>query len=493
MLENKLYSCDWNTELNRCITDNINYQFCNKNLMRQAFIRRAYQIEYHLNGCSEELEFLGDSVLGMMATKKLMKQFALMDKSDTVTPFHSRINEGEFSRMRSHFVCKEYLAARCEKLGLDQFILYGTGEEKSETAKEDALEALIGAVAVDCNYDMNILEDIIDRLVNIQFKAKVYSEDGGSQNYYDIINAWHMRCFNSMPQYLVQKKRKNGGSDEVYTVTMKYMLPEYYKGTEKIRSVICTGDTSGQAKNLAAKEAYEFVVKNGLWSDLKKANVVPNPDTAVNQLQELYQKKFIEQAIYDYSREGSTWECCCAVGEINVKKSGFSKADAKKKAAYNVLTDILKKAGCDVPNDIECIAQNDKAFDGGLKYSGLIAVLNQVEPGKIITEGVMLKWLQEAYGLERLEINWREIPNIALRKEADAPWHRFLTSKGLVSQWYKDKLIEEKHSIVETKSDNWRVLDYKETMVDVKKLQVPDRSMAIGACGNYIENVCLES
>lgn len=39
------------------------YKFSNENLLRQAFTRRAFQIEYGLDGCSEELEFLGDTIL----------------------------------------------------------------------------------------------------------------------------------------------------------------------------------------------------------------------------------------------------------------------------------------------------------------------------------------------------------------------------------------------------------------------------------------------
>lgn len=38
------------------------YHFVNENLLRQAFTRRSFQIEHNLSGCSEELEFLGDTV-----------------------------------------------------------------------------------------------------------------------------------------------------------------------------------------------------------------------------------------------------------------------------------------------------------------------------------------------------------------------------------------------------------------------------------------------
>lgn len=68
----------------------------NENLMRQAFTRRAFGTVYGV-GNSEELEFLGDSVLNMIVTREMVRQF-----SDVVTiapkaPFQSRYSEGEMT------------------------------------------------------------------------------------------------------------------------------------------------------------------------------------------------------------------------------------------------------------------------------------------------------------------------------------------------------------------------------------------------------------
>lgn len=45
-------------------------------------------------------------------------------------------DEGVLSKIRSGFVCKEYLAERVEKPGLDRFILYGSGIGKTQEKKE---------------------------------------------------------------------------------------------------------------------------------------------------------------------------------------------------------------------------------------------------------------------------------------------------------------------------------------------------------------------
>ena len=129
----------------------IGYEFVNENLLRQAFTRRAFAVEYGLPGCNEELEFLGDTVLNTVVTRDMLRQLAWVDEYRTEAPFTVRLQEGGLSKIRTSYVNKEFLAGRAAELGLDKLILYGTGEEPTESSREDAMEALIGAVTVDCN------------------------------------------------------------------------------------------------------------------------------------------------------------------------------------------------------------------------------------------------------------------------------------------------------------------------------------------------------
>ena len=149
------------------IRDTIGYEFINENLMRQAFTRRAFGTVYGV-GNSEELEFLGDSVLNMIVTREMARQFSEVVTIHPHAPFQSRYSEGEMTKIRSHFVNKEHLAARAALLGLDKYILYGPGETENVSAVEDMMEALLGAVAVDSGWDWHVLEEVADRLVCIQ-------------------------------------------------------------------------------------------------------------------------------------------------------------------------------------------------------------------------------------------------------------------------------------------------------------------------------------
>ena len=63
--------------------------------------------------------------------------------------YDESINEGELSKIRSHFTDREHLSQRAVELGLNKYILYGKTEQESEAALEDMMEALIGAVVID--------------------------------------------------------------------------------------------------------------------------------------------------------------------------------------------------------------------------------------------------------------------------------------------------------------------------------------------------------
>ena len=90
---------------------------------------------------NEALEFLGDSVLGLVVAHYLCKAYP-------------GGTEGELSRMKHHLVSAPTLAEASLRLKLGDFLRFGRGEEKSGGRRKDALladvlEALTGAIFVD--------------------------------------------------------------------------------------------------------------------------------------------------------------------------------------------------------------------------------------------------------------------------------------------------------------------------------------------------------
>jgi ribonuclease III len=90
---------------------------------------------------NERLEFLGDSVLGLIISDLLSEKFPLAD-------------EGKLSKMRSSLVKEETLARLARSLDLGKYLLLGKGEEATMGREKDSIlsstyEALLGAIYLD--------------------------------------------------------------------------------------------------------------------------------------------------------------------------------------------------------------------------------------------------------------------------------------------------------------------------------------------------------
>jgi ribonuclease-3 len=119
-----------------------NLEFQEYSYLLKALTHSSYIHENPGSGDSNErLEFLGDSVLGLVVSQTLMKRDA-------------RWSEGELSRLKSYFVSEGTLAEQARKVQLGHCLLLGKGERLSgggdrESALADAVEALIAAVFLD--------------------------------------------------------------------------------------------------------------------------------------------------------------------------------------------------------------------------------------------------------------------------------------------------------------------------------------------------------
>ncbi len=107
-------------------------------LLVLALTHRSFAHEAGGIPTNERLEFLGDSVLGVIVTEALYRR-------------HPDSPEGDLARMRAATVSQRALAQVGKTLGLGQFILLGKGESRTGGAQKDSIlsdtvEAIIGAV-----------------------------------------------------------------------------------------------------------------------------------------------------------------------------------------------------------------------------------------------------------------------------------------------------------------------------------------------------------
>ena len=125
----------------------IGYQFGNISLLQNALTHSSYANERYHNSLmsNERLEFLGDSILGMVVAEHLYRNFP--DRP-----------EGELTRMRADMVCERALAQVANRLSLGQHLMLGHGEERfggrnRDSILADAVESVIAATYVDGGMD----------------------------------------------------------------------------------------------------------------------------------------------------------------------------------------------------------------------------------------------------------------------------------------------------------------------------------------------------
>ena len=117
----------------------LGYQFNDQGLFRQALTHRSVSQRHNY----ERLEFLGDALLGVIIAQYLYHRFP-------------EEQEGRLTRMRATLVRQESLACIARDLKLGESLILSTGEMKSgghhrESILADTVEALIGAMFLDCS------------------------------------------------------------------------------------------------------------------------------------------------------------------------------------------------------------------------------------------------------------------------------------------------------------------------------------------------------
>lgn len=127
----------------QAIEERIQYGFSNKSLLLNALTHSSYANENRGRSCesNERLEFLGDSVLGLVVADALYGRFPDMP-------------EGRMTRLRAQLVCEESLHHVATQIGLGEYIRLGKGEEHTggrtrTSILADAVEALIAAMYLD--------------------------------------------------------------------------------------------------------------------------------------------------------------------------------------------------------------------------------------------------------------------------------------------------------------------------------------------------------
>ncbi len=115
--------------------NSINKVFKNLLLLEEALTHKSWSAENEGTGPNEKLEFLGDSVLGLIVTEYIYTNYP-------------ELSEGELSLLRSVVVGRNSLKEVAEEKNLDKYLKLGNASV-SPALLEDAVEAVIGAIYLD--------------------------------------------------------------------------------------------------------------------------------------------------------------------------------------------------------------------------------------------------------------------------------------------------------------------------------------------------------
>lgn len=216
--------------------EGLGIHFKDMNLLDQAFHHRSFVNEAGKGAQNNErLEFLGDSVLGMVTATFLYK--TMKDHP-----------EGDLAKIKSVVVSEATLSAIAVRIGIDICLCLGKGEEHSggrskKAILADAVEAVFGAYYLDSGFkaaEKLVLELLVPEI------EKVW-EDRYTKDFKTILQEWDQKQFKETPKYELVKIT-GPDHDRIFWVSVvvhgKVFGPE-------------TGKNKREAEQKAAKHAFE--------------------------------------------------------------------------------------------------------------------------------------------------------------------------------------------------------------------------------------------
>jgi ribonuclease-3 len=205
-------------------------------LLELAFTHRSFAYETGISTTNERLEFLGDSVLGLIVTEELYLKYPDLDES-------------RLSPLRSGIVNMRALADIARTLELGKYIRLGKGEEVTNGRDKnsllaDALEALIGAIYLECGFEKST--EVVRSLIKDTLESAIAKGAGldGKTALQELVAAQGK----GSPEYLVSESGPD--HDKNFIAVAMVAGSAISEGT---------GKSKREAEQSAARSAFELL------------------------------------------------------------------------------------------------------------------------------------------------------------------------------------------------------------------------------------------
>lgn len=152
-------------ELRQIIHDKTGYCFkLNSRVMIQAFTRSSYTAMCGGEN-NEVLEFIGDQVMSYYLTKQIAAWCGALNHN---LEFSFRIRENRFTAIKQELVCNENLEQIIDQWGIAEYLIVGRAETiLPSKAKADLFEAILGAIALESNWNPEVLENAVVKMLDL--------------------------------------------------------------------------------------------------------------------------------------------------------------------------------------------------------------------------------------------------------------------------------------------------------------------------------------
>lgn len=222
----------------------IGVRFKNPDLLNQSLMHRSYVHGKSADrGLSNErMEFLGDSVLGLVVNEYLYNRYPDRD-------------EGDLTKIKSLVVSRQVLAKKAEEIGLGKYLLLSAGEVESGGRKRssiiaDAMEAVIGAIYLDRGIEA--AREFIRREILVGLHEITRSEE--HTNYKSLLQELVQGSRKVHPVYRVQSER-GPDHDKQFIVDVSISGKMYGRGTGKSKKEAEQSAAKAALENLAERES----------------------------------------------------------------------------------------------------------------------------------------------------------------------------------------------------------------------------------------------
>ncbi|MBV9759791.1 MAG: ribonuclease III [Acidobacteriaceae bacterium] len=222
------------------LEEKLGYRFRDRSLLLRALTHRSWLAEHGAqlpeNSDNEQLEFLGDSILGFIVSESLVSR-------------HAGVREGQLSQWKAQLVSSAHLYQCALSLDLGQHLRLGKGEERNggrerRTLLANALEAVIAAIHTDGGIDA-ARRFTIEHVLEVLDSGETM-ESRGLLNYKGMLHERAQELGLPPPQYAIVE---TSGPDHAKVFTVEARIGEHLATR-----------ASGASKKAAGQQAAEMLI-----------------------------------------------------------------------------------------------------------------------------------------------------------------------------------------------------------------------------------------